>query len=222
MRVHGTSVLSKPRRHRPNRSRFVLRSEPRRAVQNRTRADELVRKLGGGRRILSYLLIFTGTVLTTFVSATYAWMYIEQRILLNRWNRAEATTQNLTKLFIPKIQLEDVVLEGASRRSLLLGPAHLEGSAIPGEPGNAVIAGHRDTFFRHIHSLKYGDDVYILRSGKRFHYVVRSRRIVRPHDSSVLRATKDTELTLITCYPTNAIGPAPQRLVVIAKLAAGI
>ena len=49
-------------------------------------------------------------------------------------------------------------------------------------------------------------------------YVVRSRRIVEPTNLSVLRQTIDGELTLITCYPTHAIGPAPQRLIIVAKL----
>ena len=93
-------------------------------------------------------------------------------------------------------------------------------SAAPGSLGNSVIAGHRDTFFRHVHSLRYGDDIYILRGGKRYHYVVRMRKIVEPTNLSVLRPTKDGELTLITCYPTHAIGPAPQRLIVVAKMVA--
>jgi len=148
-------------------------------------------------------------------------MYIHQRNLLREWDESSAQQKSLTKLSIPKIGLEDIVLEGASQHSLLLGPAHLSASAIPGTVGNAVIAGHRDTFFRHVHSLRYGDDIYVLKSGKRFHYVVRSRRIVEPTDLSVLRATKDSELTLITCYPTHAIGPAPRRLIIVAKLVSG-
>lgn len=124
----------------------------------------------------------------------------------------------MVKLSIPRISLEDVIVEGASTESLLLGPAHLSGSAAPGSFGNSVIAGHRDTFFRHIHSLRYGDDIYVLKNGARFHYVVRGRKIVEPTDLSVLRATKDGELTLITCYPTHAIGPAPLRLIVVAKM----
>ncbi|MBV9180986.1 MAG: class D sortase [Acidobacteria bacterium] len=176
-----------------------------------------------GREFVSYVLILVGTVLCTFVVATYLWMYVQQRLLLDQWSKAKTSPDNsLTKLSIPKIHLEDVVLEGASVHSLLLGPAHLTGSALPGDPGNAVIAGHRDTFFRHVHSLKYGDDIFILRSGKRFHYVVRARRIVEPHDRSVLGSTPDPELTLITCYPTHAIGPAPERLIVVAKMAGAL
>ena len=144
-------------------------------------------------------------------------MYAQQKILLRRWSE-HAAANSLTKISIPRIQLEDVVLEGASSHSLLLGPAHLADTAEPGASGNVVIAGHRDTFFRHVHSLRYGDDIYIVRGGKRFHYVVRSRRIVEPTNLSVLRQTNDGELTLITCYPTHAIGPAPQRLIIVAKL----
>jgi len=164
------------------------------------------------------VLIFVGTVLCTYVAGTYLWMYAQQKILLGQWSKHTATGPPLTKLSIPRIKLEDVVLEGASSHSLLLGPAHLSETAIPGSVGNAVIAGHRDTFFRHVHSLRYGDDIYILRAGQLFHYVVRGRKIVEPTNLSVLRPTKDGELTLITCYPTHAIGPAPQRLIIVAKM----
>jgi len=173
------------------------------------------------RQIVAYLLIFAGAVLCTGVAGTYSWMYWKQRSLLKQWNSELATRQNLTKISIPRIKLEDVVLEGVDAHSLLLGPGHMVGSVEPGTAGNSVIAGHRDTFFRHIHSLRYGDDIYVLRDGHRFHYVVKSRKIVTPTDLSVLHPSLDSELTLITCYPTHAIGPAPQRLIVVAKLAAG-
>ena len=168
------------------------------------------------------MLFSVGGALCTYVAGSYAWMYGEQVKLLRQWKSQNATNQaeRLTKLSIPKINLRDVVIEGISTRSLLSGPAHMTGTAAPGANGNTVIAGHRDTFFRHIHSLRYGDDIYILRGGKRYHYVVRMRKIVEPTNLSVLRPTKDGELTLITCYPTHAIGPAPQRLIVVAKMVA--
>ena len=173
------------------------------------------------RRIVSNILVLAGGVLCAYVGSSYARMYIHQRRLLQEWDEPSAQRKNLTKLAIPKIKLEDIVLEGASEHSLLLGPAHLSASAMPGTIGNVVIAGHRDTFFRHIHSLRYGDDIYVLKSGNRFHYVVRSRKIVEPADLSVLKDSKDGVLTLITCYPTHAIGPAPRRLIIVAKLVSG-
>jgi sortase A len=94
-------------------------------------------------------------------------------------------------------------------------------TAEPGELGNAVISGHRDTFFRHIHELEKGDQVYVERGGRRMVYEVTGKKIVEPDDVSVASPTKDSELTLITCYPTYYIGPAPKRLVVFTKLLAG-
>ena len=172
------------------------------------------------RQIASYLLILTGTVLCSYVAGTYVWMFWEQHSLLRHWP-GRNSAGNLTKLSIPKIDLEDVVLEGASSHSLLLGPAHLASTVEPGIQGNAVIAGHRDTFFHRIHSLRKGDDIYVFRAGERFHYVVKTREIVLPTDLWVIRPTADSQLTLITCYPTHVIGPAPKRLIVVAKLASG-
>ena len=88
----------------------------------------------------------------------------------------------------------------------------------PGETGNSVITGHRDTFFRHIHELEKGDTVLVQRDGKTYRYQVTGKKIVEPDDLSAIRPVKDSQLTLITCYPTYYIGPAPKRLVVFSKL----
>lgn len=182
---------------------------------------ELPPRNSGKRRILSAVLLTGGGILCSYVIGSYTWMYAEQKRLLTEWkqqNASEVVTDGFTKISIPRIGLRAVVLEGTSSHSLLLGPAHMTGSAIPGMPGNSVIAGHRDTFFRHVHSLHVGDEIYISRAGTRFRYVVWRRRIVEPTDLSVLNPSADSELTLITCYPTHVIGPAPERLIVIAKL----
>lgn len=217
MQVHRTSVVRKPHRFRLNRSQLVLKPDLWRPISKIDKSELPHSRLRASSRAAGYVLIVIGTVLSTYVAGTYVWMYAQQRILLKRWND-HASNPPLTKLSIPRIHLEDVVLEGTSSESLLLGPSHMSETAEPGSTGNAVIAGHRDTFFRHIHSLRYGDDIYVLRAGKRYHYLVRSRRIVEPTNLSVLNSTNDGELTLITCWPTHAIGPAPQRLVIVAKI----
>jgi sortase A len=218
MQVPRTSAVRK-RRFRLDRSQLVLKPDLWRPFPARKQAEQLVSRLRNPRQSAAYVLIFVGTVMCTYVASTYLWMYAQQRALLHKFNSSGQAP--LTEISIPRIKLEDVILEGVSDHSLLLGPAHLTDTAEPGTLGNAAIAGHRDTFFRHIHSLRYGDDIYILRGGKRFHYVVRTRHVVEPTNLSVLNPTKDGELTLITCWPTHAIGPAPQRLVVVAKLVDG-
>lgn len=174
--------------------------------------------LANKRQFVAYLLIVAGGVLCTGVLGTYSWMYWKQRSLLKQWDDQLATRQSMTKLWIPRIKLEDVVLEGVGADSLLLGPGHMQNSVEPGLPGNAVIAGHRDTFFRKLHKLRPGDDVYVLRDGHQLRYKVTARKIVAANDLSVLKSSDQPELTLITCYPTHAIGPAPKRLVVVATM----
>jgi LPXTG-site transpeptidase (sortase) family protein len=214
MQVLRTTV-TRPRRFTRD-PRLILKAGSWRPHEGRRRSKLLASR----RQTVAYLLIMAGTVLCTGVLGTYTWMYLKQRALLKQWNTEPATRQSLTKLSIPRIKLEDVVLEGVDAHALMLGPGHMENSVEPGNLGNSVIAGHRDTFFRRIHSLRYGDDVYVLRDGHQFHYIVRSRKIVAPTDLSVLRPSGDAELTLITCYPTHGIGPARHRLIVVAKLAA--
>lgn len=216
MRVLRTSSPSRPRRFVQFRPLVV--QPPRWSSSGASDKPKLLDRRSRPRRIASSVLLAVGGVLCTFVAGSYAWMYAEQKELLHEWKTEKAAKETFTKLSIPSIGFSAVVLEGASQHSLLLGPAHLTGTAAPGSFGNAVIAGHRDTFFRHVHSLKSGDDIYIQRSGRQFHYVVVHKKIVEPTDLSALKESGDGELTLITCYPTHAIGPAPQRLIVVAKL----
>ncbi|MBZ5493890.1 MAG: class D sortase [Acidobacteriia bacterium] len=181
------------------------------------------------RRVMSLALVVIGVVLLGYVAGQYWGMYRSQKNLEAEWQRQAATVsvpgkapvspdQLLTRLEIPKIQMDAIVVEGASRRELSEGPGHMKQTAQPGETGNAVITGHRDTFFRHIYELNKGDQIQVRRSGRVFTYQVTGKRIVMPEDISVIKPTNDPQLTLITCYPTYYIGPAPKRLVVFSKL----
>lgn len=184
------------------------------------------------RRHLSALFIAFGLILLSYAGIQYGDMYWSQRELQKQWaeqqNNHSAAAQNaavtpvvddgLTRLTIPRIDLAAVVVEGTGRKQLLLGPGHMESTPAPGEIGNSVISAHRDTFFRHIYELQKGDEIVVQRNGKTFKYAVLGKQVVQPTDYSVVDQTKDARLTLITCYPTYYIGPAPERLVVVSKL----
>ncbi|HEU5453270.1 MAG TPA: class D sortase [Terriglobales bacterium] len=183
------------------------------------------------RNAVPVVLVLAGIVLIVYVGAQYAEMYLAQRRLAREWaaQQMQAKTSapasspkpaddGLVRLEIPKISLDSVVVEGTTHKALLLGPGHIESTPEPGESGNAVISGHRDTFFRHIHELEKGDTVLVRRAGQTYRYEVTDKKVVPPEDVSVLEPTRDTELTLITCYPTYYIGPAPKRLVVFTRL----
>lgn len=181
------------------------------------------------RRVMSLALVVVGAVLLGYVGGQYWAMYRSQKNLEAEWEHQAATVsapgqptvqpeQMLTRLLIPKIEMDAIVVEGASRKNLSAGPGHMKLTPEPGENGNAVITAHRDTFFRHIYELNKGDQIQVRRSGRTFTYEVTGRKIVMPEDVSVIKPTVDPQLTLITCYPTYYIGPAPKRLVVFSKL----
>ena len=181
--------------------------------------------------LLPPLFVIAGAVLLLYVGIQYGTMFTEQQRLEREFAAqnvpaalrqasvpATSAEDMLTRVSAPRIGLDAIVVEGTSRQQLLVGPGHLTGSALPGENGNVVITGHRDTFFRHIYELTKGDEITVERNGETFHYVVTGKKIVEPEDVSVIRPTDEARLTLITCYPTYYIGPAPERLVVFATL----
>ena len=120
------------------------------------------------------------------------------------------------RLEIPKIGLSAFVLDGVGAQTLRVGPGHVPGTSWPGQPGNVVIAGHRDTFFRPLHKAERCDEVTLVTTVRTYHYRVSSFEVTDPHDVNALRYHGKDELTLITCYPFSYIGPAPKRFVVHA------
>jgi LPXTG-site transpeptidase (sortase) family protein len=184
------------------------------------------------RQRLALFLTCAGILLLLYVFSQYAQMYVGQRTLASEWRQqnaqpAGASSNNagdagdaLTRLTIARIQLDAVIVEGTSHQALKLGPGHMEHSALPGSSGNSVIAAHRDTFFRHLDELQQGDEIDVRRQRKVYRFEVTGRQIVEPTDLSVLRQSASAELTLITCYPPHYVGPAPKRLVVVARLMA--
>jgi sortase A len=127
----------------------------------------------------------------------------------------------LGRLEIPRLGLSAIIREGQDPRTLRLAVGHLPGTPWPGQPGNAALAGHRDTFFRPLRHIEPRDEIVITTSSRVYRYVVASTRIVRPDNVSVLKSTDESVLTLITCYPFFFVGNAPQRFIVRALLADG-
>jgi sortase A len=117
---------------------------------------------------------------------------------------------------ISRIGMRAVISQGESDAVLRVGAGHLADTPWPGQPGNVVIAGHRDTVFRPLRNIRAGDVVDITTETTVAHYQVVSTRIVQPTDLSVLKPSDGNTLTLITCYPFSYIGHAPERFVVRA------
>jgi sortase A len=114
--------------------------------------------------------------------------------------------------------VDQVVVEGTGAEQLAAGPGHYPGTPLPGQPGNAGIAGHRTTHgrpFYDLNALVSGDPITVTTVQGTFHYVVVRSDVVAPTDLGVLAPSEGPELTLTTCTPRYS---AAQRLVVVARL----
>lgn len=133
-----------------------------------------------------------------------------------------ADTQPVARLLIPRLGYDEIVLEGASPRTLAFGPARLLSGARLGEPGNLEVAGHRTSWFRPLEALRTGDNVEVqwfdAHRGqlRQRYYTVESIHIVLPEEVGLLAPTSEDALTLITCYPFGHSPRSPQRYVVRA------
>jgi sortase A len=121
-------------------------------------------------------------------------------------------------LEIPKINVNQIVVQGTNDAQLQLGPAHYTQTPLPGQEGNVGIAGHRTTWgrpFYNLNELKNGDKIILSTTYGTYTYSVTSSQIVAPTDVAVLNPTTNATLTLTTCNPRFS---AAQRLVVQAVL----
>jgi LPXTG-site transpeptidase (sortase) family protein len=126
----------------------------------------------------------------------------------------------ICELDFPRLGRRLPVLEGDEPGILKRGPGHLEASVLPGDPGNSVIAAHRDTHFRFLKDIRIGDQIKVVRDGREEVYRVSKTLIVDPDDTRSLQPTNKNVLTLVTCYPFYFVGHAPERFVVRAQLTA--
>jgi sortase A len=183
------------------------------------------------KAILSFLLIAAGTCLL-FLGACEC---LDSR--LGQWQAAREFREvagstsaaappdlpqpgdTFAKLTIPRLGVQLYIVEGDGAAELRRGPGHMSGTAMPGDPGNCVIAGHRDTHFRIFKNIRKGDDIVLETRRGVFTYRVRATRVVSPRNTSAVEPTAGAELNLITCFPFYYAGAAPKRFVVEARLA---
>ena len=113
-----------------------------------------------------------------------------------------------------------IVLAGGSGRTLAFGPGHLSASALPGQRGNSVIAGHRDTHFRFLQDLAIGEALQVETSDGREHtYKVVDLDVIDSRRGSLILDIDASVLSLVTCYPFDAtVAGGPMRYVVTLRL----
>jgi sortase A len=129
-----------------------------------------------------------------------------------------ADGEAVARLRIPAIGVDKIVVEGVEVADLKKGPGHYPTSPLPGQPGNAAIAGHRTTYgapFNRVDELEAGDEILVTTLQGSFSYEVREQLIVAPHEVQVLDDFGDDRLTLTACHPKYS---ARQRIVIVAAL----
>jgi len=185
-------------------------------------------------RLILFAVIFTAGVAGGGAAAKGTWVYLKaqaaQYLIARAWQRDGldgrsggpwpwADTRVLARLRVPSLAIEQYVLAGANGQALAFGPGHLDGTPLPGELGNSVVAGHRDTHFQFLRHLEVGDAIYFdLPHGRTVRYRVRDVWVTTDTDPRPLRPRADTWLTLITCYPFEALrAGGPLRFIVEAQ-----
>ena len=156
--------------------------------------------------------------------------WLAQELMQRAWQRADhdaerqapwpwADTWPVARLQANAGDIDLIVLAGGSGRTLAFGPGHLSASALPGDAGNSVIAGHRDTHFSFLRDVEIGDTVVIERFSGRTHlYKVIGIDVVDSRRGSLLLDTDTSILSLVTCYPFDAAeAGGPLRYVVTAR-----
>lgn len=120
------------------------------------------------------------------------------------------------RIAIPRIGVSSIILEGDDASVLRDAAGHIPGTALPGDGGNVALAGHRDTLFRGLRDARRGDEITLTTAAAVYRYRVASTEVVGPQDVAVLKASAKPTLTLVTCYPFNYVGSAPERFIVHA------
>ena len=129
--------------------------------------------------------------------------------------------ESVATIRIPKIGVDKTVVQGVGLADLRKAPGHYPETPLPGEQGNAAIAGHRTTYgapFNRLDELAAGDEILVTTLKGSFTYTVTGTKVVKPSQVEVLNATPTPTLTLTTCNPKYS---AKERLIVSASLAPG-
>jgi sortase A len=168
------------------------------------------------KRLTIAVLALAGTVLL----GQGAWIHVKaqlgQALLFRAWSERQHTGQQVApwpwadtwpvaRLRSRRVKTDQLVLAHASGRNLAWGPTHVAPSALPGSMGHSIISGHRDTHFRFLAKLRVGDTLDLEYLTGQVSYEVIATEIIDLRVEPVLLEPEQAMLTLVTCYPFDAI-----------------
>jgi sortase A len=185
------------------------------------------------RRVL-LLFAVTLALLGAWQVAAAGWIhakaFVAQRLIAAAWATTRdggpsrrpwpgADLRAVARLTVPARGVDLYVLDNASLRALAFGPAHVGGSASPASWGHTVLVAHRDTHFSFLRRIAIDDEIDVeAASGAPARYRVRKMTVMDRSDARLVSDADDARLTLITCFPFDAVRPgSPLRYVVVAE-----
>ncbi|WP_455206567.1 class GN sortase [Kaarinaea lacus] len=185
------------------------------------------------RSRLSLIIIAIGIIIGgwQFGQATYIYAKagVAQYLLVRAWEQSKQTRQPVkpwpwadtwpvARLTVPAHKIDLIVLAGDSGRTLAFGPGHHFGTVMPGNIGNSIISAHRDTHFEFLQYLSAGDEIIVEnRQGVTKHFAVNNTHVIDSRDVYIPIDYDNAALTLVTCFPFNALtAGGTLRFVVVA------
>jgi len=172
----------------------------------------------GSAHYLSIVLFSISIVLFSSGGYIHAKAQLAQWLIASAWSQSTAEnvqakpwpwadTWPVARLEMPEYNVDQYVLAGSTGESLAFGPGYVFASAAPTEQGNTIIAAHRDTHFEFLQDVQKGDVITIHNTmGRQRDYIVQDMTIVDKEDVAWLdNNAYSHQLTLVTCYPFNAI-----------------
>ena len=197
--------------------------------------EDTPRASRGRRRWPLAAAVLVLLALAAWQLAGAAWIHakatLAQHLIASAWEGTKkdgarrpwpwADTRPVARLTVPSRGISLYVLAGTSGRSLAFGPGHVDGTALPGSSGNSVIVAHRDTHFAFLRTLRADEEITVEDTrGRLTRYRVREVAVVDKSQTRLLDPADSPQLTLITCWPFDAVQPGTaQRYVVIADRA---
>ena len=183
------------------------------------------------RALFPVALLFLS--LGTWQIASAGWIHAKaamaQRLIASAWEDSRAggparrpwpwaDMRPIARLQVVARGVDLYVLDSATPRALAFGPAHVGGTAAPGSNGNSVLVAHRDTHFAFLKRVEVGDELDVETGvGRRSRYRVSEVTIMDKDEARVMDEPGSPQLTLITCYPFDAVRPGTTlRYVVVA------
>ena len=191
---------------------------------------KLINKLSLFKKLSASIIIVAGCWQFGSGVCIYAKAQVAQVLLNHAWSKTLkggnkvkpwdwADTYPIAKISFAKSKKHYIVLSGGSGRTMAFGPGHVNATPLPGKGGNSVLVGHRDTHFNVLEDIKLGDAIHLQLPNQSLSYKVTNTFIVNESQSEVMQNEDYERLTLITCFPFDAIqADGPLRYVVQASL----